>query len=207
MELERGRGSGSAGPAPARRSWFHRESISVAELGVQTFAVVLGILLALAIDDWRKERETRESTAAAMSAVRAELESNHEQVAESHERLHALVDALANDEKAGAGAEKKPCNEYKDWDGIGVPVLLDAAYQTTIATDVFAHTDFSRAQSIAQAYGLQHIYLNERDRVVDLLLRAQPLPIGFCRGVVDELATLNDKAEAAYATAIEAAHG
>ncbi|HEV7489949.1 MAG TPA: hypothetical protein VGO25_04030 [Rhodanobacteraceae bacterium] len=121
MELERGSASGAVGPAPARRSWFRRESVSIAELGVQTFAVVLGILLALAIDDWRKERETRESTAAAMSAIRAELETNSGQVAETHER-------------------------------------------------------------------------------------AQPLPIGFCRGVVDELAHLNDNAEAAYAKAIKAAH-
>ena len=206
MELARGSDPEPAGPVPARRSLFRRESVSIAELGVQTFAVVLGILLALAIDDWRKERETRESTAAAMNAVRAELEANREQAGETHERLHALVAALADDEKAGADTQK-PCNEYKDWDGIGVPLLLDAAYETTIATQVFAHTDFGRAQSIAEAYGLQHIYLDERNRVVDLLLRAQPLPIGFCRGVVDELAHLNDKTETAYAKAIAAAQG
>jgi hypothetical protein len=189
-----------------RRSWFHRESVSIAELGVQTFAVVLGILLALAIDDWRKERETRDSSVAAISAVRAELEANSGQIAATDARLHALVDALAADEKVSVGAEK-PCNEYKDSDGIGLPVLLDAAYQTTIATQVFAHTDFGRAESIAEAYGLQHIYLNERDRVVDMLLRSQPLPIGFCPSVVDELAHLNDNAEAAYAKAITAARG
>jgi hypothetical protein len=204
VELGRDSDQDSAGAVPARRSLFRREAVSIAELCVQTFAVVLGILLALAIDGWRKERDTHEGVAAAMSAVRAELEANRSQLEQTHARLHSLVDALGADEKAGAGTAK-PCNEYENWNGIGVPVLLDAAYQTTIATQVFAHTDFTRAQTIAEAYGLQRIYLDERARVVDLLLRAQPLPVGFCRGIVDELAHLNDNAETAYAKAIAVA--
>ena len=204
MELGRdGAADPAAGAAP-RRSMFRREAISVAELGVQTFAVVLGILLALAIDGWRKDRETRESVAAAMSAVHAELEANDHEITQTDERLHKLVDALKIDEKTAATAQK-PCNEYDNWNGIGVPVLLDAAWQTTIATQVFSHTDFTRAQTIAEAYGRQHLYIDQRSRVVDLLLRAEPLPVGFCRGVVEELAALNDNAEAAYAKAIAAA--
>ena len=39
------RGSGKNGASRFRR-WFRAETISLAELGVQTFAVVLGILLA-----------------------------------------------------------------------------------------------------------------------------------------------------------------
>lgn len=203
MELERDSASDPASGAP-RRSMFRHEAISVAELGVQTFAVVLGILLALAIDGWRKDRETRESVADAMSAVHAELEANNREITETHEHLHKLVDALKIDEKAGATGAK-PCNEYENWNGIGLPVLLDAAYQTTIATQALAHTDFARAQTIAQAYGLQHMYVDERAHVIDLLLRAEPLPVGFCRGVVEELTMLNDNAEAAYAKAIAAA--
>ena len=204
MELGRDGAGDSASVAAPRRSMFRREAISIAELGVQTFAVLLGILLALAIDGWRKDRETRESVAAAMSAVHAELEANDHEITQTDERLHKLVDALKIDEKTAATAQK-PCNEYDNWNGIGVPVLLDAAWQTTIATQVFAHTDFARAQTIAEAYGRQHLYIDQRSRVVDLLLRAEPLPVGFCRGVVEELAALNDNAEAAYAKAIAAA--
>ncbi|HEX5122049.1 MAG TPA: hypothetical protein VFV97_02295 [Rhodanobacteraceae bacterium] len=204
MELERDGAGDSASAAAPRRSMFRREAISVAELGVQTFAVVLGILLALAIDGWRKDRETHESVAAAMSAVRAELQANDREITQTDERLHKLVDALKVDEKTAATAPK-PCNEYDNWNGIGVPVLLDAAWQTTIATQVFAHTDFARAEKIAEAYGRQQLYIDQRARVVDLLLRAEPLPVGFCRGVVEELAALNDNAEVAYASAIAVA--
>jgi type II secretory pathway pseudopilin PulG len=202
VELGRDSASDSSGAAP-RRSMFRREAISIAELGVQTFAVVLGILLALAIDGWRKDRETRESVTAAMSAVHAELAANNAQITQTDARLHKLVDALGADEKTAA--PEKPCNEYENWNGIGLPVLLDAAYQTTIATQAFAHTDFARAQTIAQAYGLQRLYIDERAHVVDLLLRAQPLPVGFCRGVVEELTMLNDNTEAAYAKALAVA--
>ncbi|HEY6985742.1 MAG TPA: hypothetical protein VH375_06655 [Rhodanobacteraceae bacterium] len=191
-----------AGTAPARRSLFRREAVSIAELGVQTFAVVLGILLALAIDGWRKDRETGQGVATAMSAIHAELAANAAQISATHDRLHALLDALAADEKVTA--EVKPCNEYEHWNGIGLPVLLDAAYQTTIATQALAHTDFSRAQVIAKAYGLQQMYLDERGKVIDVLMRLQPMPAGFCRGVVEELTGLNDSTESAYTHAIEA---
>ena len=205
MELEQNREPATAGKhRPARGSLFRREAISIAEVGVQTFAVMLGILLALPIDDWRRNRDTADTVASAMLAVRGELEANRNELTESQHRLHTLVDALDADAKADADA-RKPCNEYDNWNGIGVPVLLDAAYQTTIATQVFAHTDFARAQTIAAAYGEQRIFLEERLRVFDLLLRAEPHPISFCRGVVAELAALNDTTIVAYAKAIAAA--
>ena len=204
MELGRESDRDVAGSTPARRSLFRREAVSIAELSVQTFAVVLGILLALAIDGWRQDRETGQSIATAMSAIHAELTANQSQLAATHDRLHTLLDALTVDEKSMNAGAVKPCNEYDNWNGIGVPVLLDAAYQTTIATQAFAHTDFSRAQVIAQAYGLQKMYLDERGRVIDVLLRLQPMPIGFCRGVVEELSGFNDSTETAYAKAIDA---
>jgi hypothetical protein len=36
--------------------------------------------------------------------------------------------------------------------------LVDAAYQTAIATQAMSHMPFERAQRIAQAYGYQHFY-------------------------------------------------
>lgn len=202
MELERG--SDPAERVDARRSLFRHEAISIAEIGVQTFAVVLGILLALAIDDWRKNRETRQSVSMAMSALRAELEANRAELAQTHDHLHPLFDALDAQAKAG-NVQARPCNQYEHWEGIGLPLLLDAAYQTTIATQVFAHIDFVRAQAIAKAYGLQRLYVDERAHVLDALLRTQPTPIETCAGIVKELSNLNDNVEQAAGKAVAAA--
>ena len=51
MELDRGSGiaDAHASDPPARASLFRRDAVSATELFVQTFAVVLGILLALAV--------------------------------------------------------------------------------------------------------------------------------------------------------------
>lgn len=53
----------------ARRTWFRRESISLGDVVLQLFVVVLGILLALAIDDWKKSRETAQHASAAPPAI------------------------------------------------------------------------------------------------------------------------------------------
>ena len=88
MELDRG-------SDPFRRkSLFRREAISLAEIGVPTFSVVLGILLALAIDDWSKVRETRESVAAAMSARETIAKAYGLQRACLDERAHVFESVL-----------------------------------------------------------------------------------------------------------------
>jgi len=201
VELGRdGAADPAAGAAP-RRSMFRREAISVAELGVQTFAVVLGILRALAIDDWKKARETAQNVADAMKSVSTELAANQSEMHAQYEHLRGLTAALT---KLPADAPAKPCNEYEGWNGAGIPVLLDAAYDTAIATQAFAHMDFHNAQAVAEAYGRQRMYIVAHGKLLDLLMRGQPMPVGFCRGIVEELGNFAGTVDSAYARALGA---
>lgn len=184
-----------------RRSWFRRESISLGDVVLQLFIVVFGILLALAIDDWKKSRETAQNVADAMKSVSTELAANQAAMRAQHEHLQTLTAALA---KIQADTPARPCNEYEGWNGAGIPVLLDAAYETAIATQAFAHMDFERAQAVAEAYGRQKMYIEAHGKLLDLLMRSQPLPVGFCRGIVDELGKFSGTVDDAYARALGA---
>lgn len=185
-----------------RRTWFRRESISLGDVVLQLFVVVLGILLALAIDDWKKARETTQSVADAMKAVSTELAANQAEMRTQHEHLQGLTAALT---KVPADAPVTPCNEYEGWNGAGIPVLLDAAYDTAIATQAFAHMDFDRAETVAAAYGRQRMYIVAHGKLLDLLMRGQPTPVGFCRGIVEELGNFVATVDAAYTRALVAA--
>jgi hypothetical protein len=185
-----------------RRSWFHRESISLGEIAVQTFAVVLGILLALGIDGWKKDRETHQNVADAMRAVNVEIAANRKDLQRQRDHLIGEQSALAADAKAHNDGAKRACYENTGWSGMGGPLLLDAAYQTAIATQAFSHLEFSRSQAIAASYGMQKSYLDYHGRIVDLVLRGTPSSEDFCAGLIGELANLAGTVDQTYAKAL-----
>lgn len=191
-------------PPPRRRVWFRRESISLADLGVQMISVIAGILIALAIDGWKKDREAAQQVRTAMQAVHGELEANRQQLQTHRKALHELTQALAAKQQTQP-AERRPCNDYDGWHGVGIPVLTDAAQQSVLATQAFAHADIAAVQSIAAAYGRQKMYMNYHDLILQSLLQMDPRPLDVCKGLIDELARFADAVDTAYAAALPAA--
>ena len=195
MELNQPSGDSDSGPDGSARRWFRRESVSLAEIAVQTFSVVLGILLALGIDDWKREREMRQNVDDALHAVHTEIEANRAALQHHRDHLRAVETSVAKD---AAPANLRPCNEYEGWNGTGTATLLNAAYQTAIATQAFAHMDFKRAQTIAAAYNLQSVYLGYLDKILDVVLRGTPMPPADCAGMIHELGSFADALDGEY---------
>jgi hypothetical protein len=185
---------------PGIRSWFRREAVSLGEVAVHTFAVVLGFLLALTIDDWKKERDTAANVAEALAAVHTELEGNRIGLRLHREHLTAMSGLLRADKTVGL----RPCSAYPSWRGTGGVLLLDAAYQTAIMTQTFAHIEFSRAQTIARAYGAQRMSQEYLGKIDDLVLRGQQLPAADCGGIIAELANLEGQVDQIYIKALKA---
>jgi len=190
----------SKAAAATRASWFRREAISLAELTVHTFAVVLGILLALAIDEHKKERETAAGVAAAMAALHGELEGNRARLHHHQGHMLGMRDALLADTKEGT----RTCDGYSGWSGTQTPLLLDAAYQTAIATQAFSHMEFSRVQSVAAAYGMQRLTAAYLDKILDVVLRGQEVSAATCGNLVAEVASAEGLVDGLYEKALEA---
>jgi hypothetical protein len=204
MELEPAAERDNATPVVPRRRWFHRESISLAEVAVQTFAVVLGILLALAIGEWSKDREERQQVTAAVRALRAEVESNRAEIANALKHIAQSDAEMADKAKSATSSEPRPCTETPGWHGLAYPLLLDTAYQTAIGTQILAHMDFDRAQIVAHVYGEQHVFQKYLDHAVDFTATGKPMTVESCRYVIarEEKAML-DKLDAAYTTFLD----
>ena len=202
MELKDAPAASARRASSSRRAWFHRESISLGEIAVQTFAVVLGILFALGIDGWKKDRDTRENVVDAMRAVNVEISANRKDLQHQREHLLAEQSALLADAKERKDDARRACYENTGWNGMGGPLLLDAAYQTAIATQAFSHMEFARSQAIATSYGMQKSYLDYHGRILDLVLRGTPSKEDFCAGLLGELANLAGATDQAYAKAL-----
>jgi len=121
------------GPVDRSRRWFHRESISLAEIAVQTFSVVLGVLLALAIGEWSRDHEEHKQVEAALHALRAEMEASRAEIAHGLKHIAETDAEMAEKAKTDATPTPRLCSETPGWHGIAYPLLLDSAYQTAIA--------------------------------------------------------------------------
>src|SRR5689334_25267935 len=97
------------------------------KLGVETLFVVLGVLVALAVDEWREARRDQEVVRLALQNLRAEIRANRPEV----ER------ALAHHREQLRRLEKTP--------GIGVAIrpamIRNNAWQAAQSSQAAAHMD------------------------------------------------------------------
>lgn len=137
----------------SRRRWFRAGRINLADVAVATFSVVLGVLIALAIDDWSKTHERDTRLMQARTALREEMQANRAELLE----LLAYYDAFG---KAAAAAppsatERNACQHVDGWHGFRVLVELRGAYDTALATGLFAQMDFAESRQLSTIYSRQ----------------------------------------------------
>lgn len=116
--------------SPPRKAWFERAPINLGELAVETIAVVIGILLALAIDGWFDTRHDQEIVDSALQSIRAEIARNREAALKHQRHLDAMAIAMERDN--AADAEPRPCSAWKGWMGIQEPMLLDTSDRKSV---------------------------------------------------------------------------
>lgn len=152
---------------------------------MQIFAVVVGILLALFINDWVTQRQQQAGVDEAMRAIRAELAQNRMVVRSYAAHMYRMVDAMQDSPK---NRDKPPqaCYLWDQWNGLGGLVPLDAAYRTSIATQALTNMPFKQAQLVAEIYGWQHYLLKGIDLDASMLM-GTPKALDFCAGAVDEI--------------------
>lgn len=117
-------------------------------LGLEFFAIVLGVMFALGMDEWREDREISRNTDIAVERLseeilfnRAELRENLNFLEDNYERLAALTPA--ND---------RPFREYmREFGGYAFPSLKDSVWQR-VSRDRLAN--YISASYIEEAFQL-----------------------------------------------------
>lgn len=66
------------------------------------------------------------------------------------------------------------------------PILLDAAWQTTLATHALVSMDFATAQDLARVYGKQRQLGEYTDMIMSMLVQVRSVAVGSCRSMLDE---------------------
>ena len=128
----------------ANREWMLR---ALAESTI----IVVSIILALAVDEWRDDRQNQELAAQSLMIFEQEIRQNLGRVDDAapyHAGLRDVVAAMT--ERDGAEAELRSATE-----GLEPVVLLNTAWETALATGVLTHMEFTIVSALSLTYSRQ----------------------------------------------------
>ncbi|MCB1037785.1 MAG: hypothetical protein KDD47_28385 [Acidobacteria bacterium] len=129
---------------------------------LEAFSVVLAVLLALAVDEWREERADSALGKLAEERITTEIRANLEELSASaarHDEILAGLDRSLAEVPAEGSQLELAVN-------FSIAVLSSSAWETSRATQAVNHMDFDRVLRIARVYDLQDLYLEAQREVV-----------------------------------------
>lgn len=177
----------------ARPSLRQRLGEKLPEIVIEAASVVLALLLALAINAWNEDRETRARAEAARQAILAELRENRDEIREAQPKLKEITtylhDAIASDAP----------DRHEMTVDLGISLLSEAAWRAALATQATQTIDFAWMTRVAKVYELQENYLRVQNGAVDALgtIPADPSQSGkkVAASLVPRISTLAQLAD------------
>jgi hypothetical protein len=192
------------GPSDEPRRWLRIGHLELSDLLVETFSVLLGVLLALLINAWVQKRQTQDKVGEAMASIRQELRTDRETLETLRSYHHQLIGTI--DVALKSPHPPLYCNDLDGWHGIYSPFesqLLRAAYDTATASGVFSDMNFEDTRRVANLYARISSYEAFYAKALDWMIQervatqAQGFDIQVCRGLLHDLDTSGQKLEQA----------
>lgn len=138
------------------------------ELMVEATMVVLAVLAALAVDEWREARQQEELANRAIAVIAAEIEANREELADAAESNAALLEEVVAADRAGELPDDFDLTfEYS--------LISTSAWETAQVTQATHFMPLDRVQQLAKLYGLQALYQQSQDRVLAFIVDVGPV--------------------------------
>lgn len=139
---------------------------------VESLLIVMSILLALALDEWREERERQERVERSLGNFFNELSQNASRI-DSVRAYHRGVLQLLQDR---AATDQVDAVEFRNIMSTLQPVVLtSSAWDTAVATGVLSHMDFELVSALTLTYNTQLRFDENYRTMVRTLLAPQSL--------------------------------
>ena len=120
-------------------------------VSVESLLIVLSILLALGVDEWRESRSYQELADQSLLIFAQELEQNFvklDDVVPYHMGLHQVVAEMAAD-------AERVVEVHTIVEGLQPTVLQNTAWETALATGAFRHIDVNTVSHLSRIYSMQ----------------------------------------------------
>jgi hypothetical protein len=157
--------------------------------------IVFSILLALAINEWKEDRDNQRLASQALENFEREIQENSGRVERSFPYHRHLSEAFKR---------ARFLTEVEGWHGISSPVLQDTAWQTALATNAFGQIRYETVSALSQVYTSQKSFEKIADDVVTSLVN-QGLS-DATKGLMNDLLIAEMGLRSAYEQALKRIH-
>ncbi len=123
---------------------------------IESTLIVLSILVALGLDEWREDRQDEENVQLALSNFVSELRQNQARIEDAAPFNRGLRNVLRNRYQTD---DIRSVDEFVNMVESYVPVVLQsAAWETALATGSLAKMEYSLVSALSLTYSLQNRY-------------------------------------------------
>jgi len=185
-----------------------RKPAWLAEVLVQSVMIVLSILLALWVDEWKQHRAEQQLAAVSLSNSLHEVQQNQarlDDILPYHRGVRSMVKELE------AGHTIRTPTDFESAvgvDGLRPPFLLATAWQTAVATGALQHIDYETVSALSLTYTLQDRFREESRSGIQSMLQASNFQPGHAEGALrsadiflNDVVTNEEELRATYAQA------
>jgi hypothetical protein len=116
---------------------------------VEFFSIVLGVLLALGLNEWRENRSHQSQANAALLNIKNELQSNLKALTILHENNAETVKVMAENKNTDSGGERKFIPGLQ---------LRETAWETFLSTNISNYVDYKTVLILSETYSMQSVY-------------------------------------------------
>ena len=139
----------------------------------ESFLIVVSIMVALALDEWRESRQDDETVRQALLNFRSEIDQNKARIEDAAPFNEGLLNVLQNRYEEDDIAT---VDEFVNMVESYAPVVLQStAWDTALATGSLAKMDYNLVSALSLTYSLQNRYQMATRSGMDSLMSPQNL--------------------------------
>jgi hypothetical protein len=164
----------------------------VPELLLEAAMIFFAVMLALAAEEWRENRDRLELADRALRSVAEELRSNLEELERTGERNAGRLEAAGT-----VLAELEAGQDQGNADiGLEVSLLSTAAWQSAQMSQAVQYLDFDIMRTLSEVYEIQDLYDRVQtgavDNMTEMMRTAEEDPVAAVRQGVISLSVLQE---------------
>ncbi|MEM0961232.1 MAG: hypothetical protein AAGK21_01670 [Bacteroidota bacterium] len=145
-------------PADRPRRLRRRAWVQAGEWAVQAVLIVFGVVVGLALNEWREGQSEKARTARVLAALADEISENRNGVTQTADYYGEIAQAALRVEATRGSDALLDLGDVDGYQGDIGPSLLRGAYDAAIATGALLNVDISLATKLTAVYSLQEAF-------------------------------------------------
>jgi len=123
--------------------------IPLHNLLIEVVSIILGVTLALAVNEWRESRSHDEQAAAALVNIREEISANLKIMEFLHINNTATLNLMSQEQKPDSLSDQKFIPGLQ---------IRETAWQTMLNTGISAYVQYETILMLSETYAMQEVY-------------------------------------------------